>query len=146
MIGSGWTYRHSRREHIFPFGHGLSYTAFEYGTPTVMPHESGSGTVTVTVGVSVTNSGAIAGHEVVQVYARRVEATQEGPDADPLRVLVGFERVFLEAGDSRDLDFEVQAWLLERWDPAAGRAVAPAGEYEFEVGRSSADLPVSTRL
>jgi beta-glucosidase len=146
VIGSGWTYRHSLHEHVFPFGHGLSYTAFEYRTPSVAPHVDGPGALTVSVKSSVANSGPVDGHEVVQLYARRIEAVHDGPRAEPLRVLAGFERIHLAAGQQRDLVFEVPGELLEQWDPVAGRGVVPPGTYEFEVGRSSTDLRASAQV
>jgi beta-glucosidase len=146
VIGSGWTYRHSLREHVFPFGHGLSYTAFEYGTPSVALHVNAPGALTVAVKAAVANSGPVDGHEVVQLYARRIGAEHEGPRAEPLRVLAGFERVRLAAGERRELVFEVPGELLEQWDPAAGRGAVPPGTYAFELGRSSADLRAAARV
>jgi beta-glucosidase len=124
VIGSEWTYRYSRRAHVYPFGHGLSYASFEYRDPAVAVRKNGPGALTVTAEVAVANTSAVSGHEVVQLYARR-----EGDEA--LRVLVGFERVPVGAGESRTVAFEVPEQRL------------PAGEYEFEFSRSSAD-PVAT--
>jgi beta-glucosidase len=146
VIGSGWTYRYTRREHVYPFGHGLSYAAFEYGTPAATLREDGLGTFTVAVKLTVANTGAVSGHDVVQLYARRDGAVNEGPEAEPTRILVGFERIFLAPGESREVGFAVPHTALELWDAAAGAFRPAPGEYVFEVGRSSVDLPVGTRM
>jgi beta-glucosidase len=146
VVGSGWTYRYTLEELVYPFGHGLSYTAFEYGTPVAKLREDGTGALTVAVNLSVANTGTIFGHEVVQLYAHRTGAADRGPDAEPRRLLAGFERIAVAPGERREVAFEVPRELLELWDDEAGRAVLRPGEYVFEVGRSSADLPVATSV
>ncbi|HWG26840.1 glycoside hydrolase family 3 C-terminal domain-containing protein [Actinospica sp.] len=128
VIGSRWTYRYSRRAHVYPFGHGLSYATFEYRDPAVTVRENAPGALTVTAEVGVANTSGVPGHEVVQLYAHRVG------DDEELRGLVGFERILLAAGESRRVAFEVP---LERLS---------SGEYEFEFGRSSEDSAVTARL
>ncbi|HET9169778.1 MAG TPA: glycoside hydrolase family 3 C-terminal domain-containing protein, partial [Actinospica sp.] len=128
VIGSQWTYRYSRRPHIYPFGHGLSYASYQLSDPAVVLRKNGPGALTVSAEVSVANTSDVAGHEVVQLYARRVGGTE-------LRSLVGFDRIRVDAGDSRRVTFEVPPELLR------------TGEYEFEFGRSSADPDaIVTRL
>jgi beta-glucosidase len=146
VIGSGWTYRYTRREHVYPFGHGLSYAAFEYSAPVATLREEVPGALTVAVNLTVANTGTIAGHEVVQLYARRPDAAQGGAPDEPNRILAGFERIFLATGERRALTFEVSTEALARWDEAAGGFARAHGEYVFEAGRSSADLPVRTRV
>jgi beta-glucosidase len=90
--------------------------------------ENGPGALTVSAEISVANTSDVAGHEVVQLYARRV-------GGEELRSLVGFERVLVGAGERRRVTFEVPEERL-----------VAAGEYEFEFGRSSVDVPVLTRL
>ena len=142
VIGSGWTYRYTRAEHVYPFGHGLSYAAFGYGSPAATLYEEGLGTLTVAVNLTVANTGTITGHEVVQLYARRDGAAAHGPETEPVRILVGFERILLAPGESREVRFAVPVGALELWDEAAGAFRPASGEYVFEAGRSSADLPV----
>jgi beta-glucosidase len=146
VIGSRWTYRYSRRDHLYPFGHGLSYTTFEYSQPSAQVLTEGPGAFTVAVKLDVANTGPRFGHEVVQLYARRAGGPDFDPETEPLRILVGFARVPLAAGERREVRFEVSAESLERWSQAGQRLFVPAGEYVFEAGRSSADLPVSTRV
>lgn len=147
VIGSQWTYQYSRRRHLFPFGHGLSYTAFEYRDPiaTVAPAPDGAadqGSFTVTVEATVTNAGEVAGDEVAQLYSHALDASVP----TPLRRLQGFERIRLEPGESRTIRFRVPATGLAHWSETEGCFVVEAGDYQFAVGRSSADLPVTVTV
>ena len=132
VIGSGWTYQYSRREHLYAFGHGLSYTTFEYGNLVLTVRED-----QVRAQTQVTNSGPVAGREVVQLYSRAVDATVPTPS----RRLQGFERIELAPGESRTVSFEVPVGRLGHWSEELGDFRVDPGEYEFAVGRSSADLP-----
>jgi beta-glucosidase len=127
IIGSRWTYRYSRRAHVFPFGHGLTYATFAFNNPAATLRGKAPGALTVSAEVAVANTSDVPGHEVVQLYARR-----EGDEA--LRGLVGFERVFLAAGESRTVAFEVPRDRLA------------SGTYEFEFSRSSEDCAASVRV
>jgi beta-glucosidase len=146
VIGSQWTYRYSRREHLYPFGHGLSYTTFEYSDPNAQVQAEGPGAFTVTVNLDITNTGCRFGHEIVQLYARRDGGEGFDAETEALRILVGFARVALEPGERREVRFEVPAESLHQWSTAESRAFVPAGGYVFEAGRSSADLPASARV
>ena len=146
VIGSRWTYRYSRREHTYPFGHGLSYTAFEYGDPTASILEQELGALTLTVRLAVANIGEADGHEVVQLYARKAAGTEPSGEPGELPILVGFERVFLAAGETKALTFEVPRERLEQWSEADSRFFLREGEYEFVAGRSSTDPAVSVRV
>jgi len=136
VIGSGWTYQYSRREHLYAFGHGLSYTTFEYGdlVPTVREDQLGS--ITITVEARIANSGSSTGQEVVQLYSRALDASVP----TPLRRLQGFERIELAPGESRMVTFEVPAGSLGHWSEEQGSFVVEGGNHEFAVGGSSADL------
>jgi beta-glucosidase len=150
VIGSGWTYQYSRREHLFAFGHGLSYTAFEYGDPaaTVSINTAsngtapGGGTFTITVKARITNTGPVFGEEVVQLYSRALDACLP----TPLRRLQGFERIALAPGESRTVAFDVPGTRLGHWSEERGALVVEPGSYEFAVGRSSADLPAAAAV
>jgi beta-glucosidase len=151
VVGSGWTYLYSRREHLYPFGHGLSYATYEYGSPVASLREDGAGTFTVTVECPVTNTGALAGSEVAQLYARRtVSESPESPEPAPATSLrlAGFERIALASGETKTVTFEVSATQLAQWverSDGSGLAVLP-GTYEFAIGRSSTDLPAVAEL
>jgi len=116
----------------------LSYTTFEYGDPVVSVRDDGLGAFTITVEATITNSGAVAGDEVVQLYSRALDASVP----TPLRRLQGFERITLAPGASRTVVFEVPASRLAHWSEEHGALHTEPGGYEFAVGRSSIDLPV----
>ena len=134
FIGYRW-YDTREIEPLFPFGHGLGYTSWEYGPGTV----SGDVESGVTVTVPVTNTGGRDGSTVVQCY---VEPVTEGPRR-PRRELRGFARVDAPAGGAT----EAVIWLPERafavWDVASHSWVVPPGAYRICVGGSSRDLQVA---
>ncbi len=116
----GRTYRFFEGEPLFPFGFGLSYTAFEYGEPAVR-----GGRLTV----KLTNKGSREGTETVQLYVRR-----PGDDG-PHLTLRGFRRVTLAAGESAKVHFRLDDEVFSWWD---GSEVRPLeGEWELLVGGSS---------
>lgn len=129
-------------EPLFPFGHGLSYTSFEYSNLRVVPDASRPDTATVSV--DVVNSGDRRGSETPQLYLGLPE-----PDADtrqPPRALRGFERVELAPGESRTVTFQLDPRAFSHWDEgAAGWRVAD-GCYAVEVGASSRDIRLRGEL
>ncbi|MFF5225482.1 glycoside hydrolase family 3 C-terminal domain-containing protein [Dactylosporangium sp. NPDC000521] len=129
IIGSGWTYQYHRGPVLYPFGHGLSYTTFEYSRLTV----TGS-----TATVTVTNTGPRDGDEVVQLYV----TPRCWPVPAPARKLIGFERVHLTAGASADVRFEIPPTALAYWSAGESRFVTPPGAYAFSAG---AERVVATR-
>lgn len=121
----------------FPFGHGLSYTRFDYTDLSVDVDAAG-----LTVRVSVVNTGDRAGREVVQVYtglpASRVSR--------PPRWLTGFSGVDLAPGELADVEIRVPRDELGYWDVHAGRRLVEAGDYAVSVGASSRDLRLHTEV
>jgi beta-glucosidase len=138
----GRTYRYFQGDPLYPFGHGLSYTRFEYSDLRVDRPRVGARD-TVNVSVRVKNVGARAADDVVQLYARDVGA--KVPRAN--KELRGFERVPLAPGEQRQVTFTLTpATALTRYDPAAkGLTVAP-GDYELQVGASSRDIRLTSRV
>ena len=138
----GRTYRYFQGDPLYPFGHGLSYTRFEYSDLRVDRPRVGA-RETATVSVRVQNVGARAGDEVVQLYAR--SAAAKVPEVN--KELRGFERVPLAPGEQRVVTFKLTpAAALRHYDAAAkGLAVAP-GDYEIQVGASSHDIRLTSRL
>lgn len=115
----------------FPFGYGLSYTDFELSGATVKP--SGKGW---TVTALVKNVGKLAGAEVVQLYISDTEASVERPAKE----LKGFEKVFLNPGESRKLSFSVDRQAISFFDAEKHEWVAEPGEFHALVGTSSEDI------
>ncbi|MBW6523571.1 glycoside hydrolase family 3 C-terminal domain-containing protein [Sphingomonas sp. RHCKR47] len=114
---------------VFAFGHGLSYTRFGYAPLTIEPR--GDATV---IGVVVSNDGAVAGDEVVQLYIRDPVASVARPVAE----LRGFKRVTLAPGERRTVRFTLAHAQLALWK--AGAWMIEAGTIEVMVGSSSADI------
>jgi beta-glucosidase len=119
---------------LYPFGHGLSYTTFSLADATVLTPRVGCRDAVV-VEAAVVNTGAVAGEEVVQAYARVLDASVTRPVLE----LKGFVRVALEPGASASVRFELPVAQLGFYDAALRHVVEP-GEIEVLVGTSSADL------
>jgi beta-glucosidase len=122
-------------EPLFPFGHGLSYTTFAVGKPKCSnPKMKQYGGVFVKV--PVTNSGKVAGAEVVQLYVAPPKSDVERP----VRELKTFGKVFLQPGETK----EVEMWLnwrdLAYWDTAKRHWHVIPGTYQIEVGTSSREI------
>ena len=124
-----------RVEPLFPFGHGLSYTTFEYSGLTVStPKVKAGGSVEISVRVG--NRGARSGAEVVQLYLHDVKSSLPRPEKE----LKGFGRVMLQPGETRTLTFTLDPAAMAFFDPGKGEWVAESGEFEVLVGASSRDI------
>ena len=117
---------------LYPFGYGLSYSTFEYKNLLV----SGSNMNSITVTVDVTNTGTLAGDEVVQVYIRDLVAST----ARPRKQLCAFQRVKnIPAGQTVTVTLPLERSAFELVNPAMQRVVE-AGDFEIQVGASSDDI------
>ena len=120
-------------DNLYAFGHGLSYTTFDYGPLNIVPGPAGSD-VLATVTVTVTNRGSRAGDEVPQLYLRQDYTSLKRPALE----LRGFQRITLEPGQSKEVSFalgfdDLKFWKTDRW-------VTEPGEINLLVGASSADI------
>jgi beta-glucosidase len=137
----GRTYRYFTGTPLYPFGFGLSYTRFAYG-PLRLSGEAVKAGESVTAKVEVRNVGDRPGDEVAQLYlSGQITPGQPAP-GQPLRSLVGFQRVHLQPGETRELSFTLSARDLSRVDPAGHRAVE-AGRYGLFVGGAQPDPAAS---
>ncbi len=119
---------------LFPFGHGLSYTHFEYANLRLSAAEvPASGAIDVSV--EVTNAGPRAGEEVAQLYIHDVVASV----TRPVKQLAGFQRIALDAGETRRVAFHLDASQLAFYDREMQYVVEP-GEVQVLVGSSSEDI------
>jgi beta-glucosidase len=118
-------------EPAFAFGHGLSYTSFEYSDLTATQADSG-----VEVNLRVTNTGSVAGAEVVQVYV----SDDESSLPRPAKELKAWDKVELVPGESAELTFVLGDDALSYYDPARGGWVVEPGTFTIHVGSSSQDI------
>ena len=140
LVGYRW-YDTRDVDVAYPFGHGLTYTTFGYDD--LRAEVTGTGAdAGLRVCVRVTNTGARAGREVVQVYLRDPEAAV----LRPLRELRAFTTVDLAVDESRDVTFDLDARALSYWHPGLRRWVVEGGEVVVEVGRSSRDVRVEASV
>ena len=116
---------------LYAFGHGLSYTTFEYSDVTLSNNEM-TADGQVKASVTVTNTGKRAGDEVVQLYIRDLV----GSITRPVRELKGFEKVFLKAGESKTVSFKITPELLRFYDYDLNHVAEP-GDFDVMIGGSS---------
>ncbi len=124
-------------ETLFPFGHGLSYTEFEYGNLRVSPAGIEAGEE-INVSIDIRNKGNRQGKEVVQLYISDTESRLPRPPKE----LKGFRKVNLLPGESKTVDFTLDEEALSFYDPEIGSWVAEPGQFEVQVGSSSRDIRV----
>ncbi|PYO30181.1 MAG: glycosyl hydrolase [Gemmatimonadetes bacterium] len=138
---AGRTYRFFGGSPLYPFGHGLSYTTFAYkNLRTSAPTLRSDGAITVRV--DVTNTGARTGDEVVQLYVQHLGSAVERPNKD----LRGYRRITLNAGETRTVELSLRASSLAYWNPATHGWVVETEPVRIQVGTSSADLRLDTRI
>lgn len=122
-------------EPLFPFGHGLSYTTFDYGRIEISAGKIATGQ-TVDVSVSVRNNGRRAGAEVVQLYLQPPPSRVDRP----LKELKGFGRVALQPGETKTVSFTLDRAAMSYYDAAVHDWVAEPGRFTVLVGASSRDI------
>ena len=127
----GRTYRYMDEAPLYPFGYGLSYTAFEYGEAKASALDVKEGEI-CTLTVPVTNVGERDGEEVVQVYLRR-PGDKEGPS----HALRAFKRVAIKKGETRQVTFQLDDESFEWFDENTNTVHPLFGEYEILYGGSS---------
>jgi len=140
LIGYRWYDTHGL-DVAYPFGHGLSYTTFAYSDLATRAHDAGDRT-SVEVSCTVTNTGARAGREIVQVYV-------SDPDSSvfrPAQELKGFATVSLEAGASAEVSITLDARAFSYWRTALSRWVLEGGAFEVRIGASSRDIRLTATI
>lgn len=120
---------------LFAFGHGLSYTTFEYSDLKI---DNNASAKTVRVSVNVRNTGSRDGKEVVQLYVNdRVSSV-----TTPQKMLKGFDKIELKAGEQKTVTFDLPYDELALWNASMQRVVEP-GEFAVMIGRSAEDIALS---
>ena len=131
-------YRYYDAKHApvrFPFGYGLSYTTFAYSNAQVSAasFRDGDG---VTVSVNVTNTGAVAGKEIVQVYVHDRKSSL----VRPVKELKGFAKVELQPGETRTVQVTLDFRAFAFWHPGYQQWITEDGEFDILIGASAADI------
>jgi beta-glucosidase len=124
-------------EPLFPFGYGLSYTTFEYKNLKISP-ENPSISGDITVSVDVTNTGAMDGADVVQLYVNDVVSSV----TTPVKQLKGFSRVWVKAGETQTVTMTLTPEHLSLINKDMKRVVEP-GEFDIMIGSSSSDIKLN---
>lgn len=122
-------------EPLFAFGHGLSYTSFTYGKPTISQAVLADGDK-ITVTIPVTNSGDVEGAEIVQGYVHDVKSRLPRPEKE----LKAFDKVFLKPGETKDAKLVLDKYSAGYYDTDISAWIAEEGTFEVRIGSSSADI------
>ena len=134
FVGYRW-FDHKGIKPLFAFGHGLSYTQFEYCEAS-LDKSSMKEDGTITLSVDVKNTGKYDGSEVVQLYISDKESSLERPEKE----LKGFEKIALKAGETKTVTFTIEKGMLQFFDDAAHEWKAEAGDFTALVGSASDDI------
>ena len=140
FTGYRW-YEHKDIQPLYAFGHGLSYSTFEYSN---LKTNAANYTMDedVLVKVEVTNTGEVDGKEIVQLYVKDLEATV----ARPPKELKDFRKVHLKAGEKKTVYFSLNKRDFAFWDESASSWKVEPGEFEIMVGASSCDIRLKSMI
>ena len=135
FVGYRWADKQKKAKPLFPFGHGLSYTTFEYGKP-VADKKTMTADDTITFTVTVKNTGDREGQEVVQLYI----SDKKSSLPRPVKELKGFRKVKLAPGEEQKVSFTVAKDALSFFDDAKHEWIAEPGKFEAVIAASAADI------
>ncbi|NCD72458.1 glycoside hydrolase family 3 N-terminal domain-containing protein [Mucilaginibacter agri] len=130
---AGRTYRYFTGKVQYPFGYGLSYTTFKYDQNSAA-NKAYKAADTITVSCKITNTGNITSGEVVQAYIEYPKV-----DGMPIKELKAFQRVSIDAGQSKDVTLRIPVQDLSKWDVAAKKQKLYPGNYKLKIGPNSAE-------
>lgn len=135
FVGYRWTDQQKKVKPLFPFGHGLSYTTFAYSKPTA-DSKTMSSDGTITIKVTVKNTGTREGREIVQLYV----SDKKSSLPRPVKELKGFQKVELSPGEAKEVQFTIDKKALSYFDDTKHAWVAEPGKFEAIIAASAADM------
>lgn len=135
FVGYRWADKQKKVKPLFPFGHGLSYTTFTYSKPTA-DAKTMAADGTLTVKVTVKNTGTREGQEVVQLYI----SDKQSSLPRPIKELKGFQKIKLAPGEEKEVTFTIEKEALSFFDDAKHAWVAEPGKFEAIIAASAADI------
>lgn len=139
-LNCGYRYYDKHPDEVwYPFGHGLSYTTFEYGDLNIEPQNSNDPDSIVNVSLTVKNTGKLFGKEVVQVYV----GPQNSMTARPIKELCDFAKIELNPGESKTLKFKLSSRAFSYYNVYLHEWHVESGKYNIYIGTSSADIRLS---
>lgn len=140
FVGYRW-YDHRNIEPLYPFGHGLSYTTFEYSELQIDPEVFEEDDI-VRVSFTLKNTGTFPGAEIVQVYVQDVRCSYPRPPKE----LKGFRKVFLYPEEHKHITIELNATAFSFWNPEKKDWTTEQGTFIIHVGSSSRDIKLSRQI
>jgi beta-glucosidase len=123
---------------LFPFGHGLSYTTFEYSNAKIVQNNDGI----IDINLSVKNTGKISGSEVVQLYIHDISSSVERP----FKELKGFAKISLEPGESKNITLQLDKRAFSFYGVETKKWITEPGEFEMLIGSSSRDIKLKEKF
>ncbi len=140
FVGYRW-YENKKIEPLYHFGHGLSYTAFEYSDLKVA-NEKFKESEIVTVSFTIKNSGSTKGMETAQLYIQDVESSLPRP----IKELKGFKKIVLEPGESKTVELKLNKKDFSFWNPETKNWFAEKGKFIIHIGSSSKDIKLKKEV
>jgi len=140
FIGYRW-YEHKGIEPLYPFGHGLSYTTFDYTNLQIDKDQIRAG-ASVMVTVQVRNTGELEGSEIVQLYVRDEACSVLRPEKE----LKGFAKVHLKPGEQKTVTFKLDKDAFAFWHPGTRNWTIEPGEFTILIGKSSIDIVLKGKV
>ena len=132
----GRTYRYMKEEPLYPFGHGLSYTKFEYSDLKISNTKISQGE-TVKAYIRISNVGEVSSDDVILMYIKDIEASVDVPN----KSLKGIKRITLNSTESTIVEFDITSNMLELIDNNGNKKLEK-GEFEIIIGEQSCTLTV----
>jgi len=140
FVGYRW-YEHKNIEPLFAFGHGLSYSEFEYSNVSISS-ETFSKNDQIDITFTLKNTGEVEGSETAQLYIQDIESAHPRP----VKELKGFEKVSLKAGEKKEVSIILDSTAFSYWNPDMKQWYAEPGEFTIYIGSSSEDIRLQGKL